>query len=240
MKRLTITFDNGPDPACTPAVLDALAERDVRATFFVCGQGNTLHPASKARAPEAMAVLERAVAEGHWIGNHSLSHAIELGTTRDPEIVAREIGGNEAILRDLNPHRLFRPYMGGGIVCARTFSPEAIEYLCRHDYTVVMFNCVPRDWEDPEGWPETALAAVEDRDWTLLIVHDVARYGSMASLPRFLDTALARGVEIVQDFPPDCVPIRKGKVVGSLDGMLCGEEAEEPHPLSVAAAERVN
>ena len=42
MKKLTLTFDNGPDPECTPEVLDLLAERGVRATFFVCGQGNRL------------------------------------------------------------------------------------------------------------------------------------------------------------------------------------------------------
>ncbi len=239
MKRLSLTFDNGPDPACTPEVLDLLKARGVPASFFVCGQGNRLHPAMKAGSGEGRRLLERARDEGHWIGNHSLTHTVELGTTRDPAVIAREIGENERILGDLNDQRLFRPYMGGGVVGPRTYSPEAVRYLCDHGYSSVMFNCVPRDWENPEGWPEVALEQMEHLDWTLLIVHDVGRYGGMRQLPLFLDAVEARGVEIVQAFPDDCVPIRKGEVVASLAGMVCGEEPEPVHPVSAAAADHV-
>lgn len=241
MKRLTLTFDNGPDPDCTPEVLDVLKERGVKASFFVCGQGNRLHPALRARRDEGRAILERARAEGHWIGNHTWTHTIELGTTRDPAVIEREIGQNQAFLGDLNDRRLFRPYMGGGVLCERTWSPEAIQYLCDGAYTVVLFNCVPQDWIKPDAWPEIALADIESRDWTLLIVHDVARYGGMKHLARFLDEVRARGVEIVQDFPPDpnCVPILDGELRGSLDGTICGDEPQPVHPLSAAAAQHV-
>ena len=103
----------------------------------------------------------------------------------------------------------------------------------------MLFNCVPRDWEDPGGWPERALAQMATQAWTLSIVHDVGRYGGMRQLDRFLDTALDQGFEIVQDFPPDCVPIRDGLIVGSLDGLVCGDEPEPASKLSLAAAERV-
>lgn len=240
MSRLTLTFDNGPDPECTPAVLDALREREIAATFFVCGQGNRLHPALRADRPEGRAILERAHDEGHWIGNHTLTHTIELGTTKDPTIIEREIGRNQEWLGELNEARLFRPYMGGGILCERTWSPEAIEYLCGGGYTAVLFNCVPRDWENPVGWPEVALAEMEQRDWTLLIVHDVARYGAMAHLARFLDEARERGVEFVREFPDECVPIRNGEVRGSFEGAICGDEPAAPHPFSLAAASQVD
>ena len=239
MKRLTLTFDNGPDPDCTPAVLDRLREREVPATFFVCGLGNRLHPAMRAERKEGRRILERAHAEGHWIGNHTLTHTVELGTTRDPEVIEREIGGNDEILGALNEHKLFRPYMGGGILGTRTWSPEAVEYLCERGYTAVLFNCVPRDWEDPAGWPDVALGEMEALDWTVLIVHDVARYGGMEELGRFLDQAIARGVEIVQDFPDDCVPIREGRAMTSFEGQICGDEPEPPHPLAEAAAGHV-
>ncbi|MGH0029371.1 MAG: polysaccharide deacetylase family protein [Myxococcota bacterium] len=239
MRRLTLSFDNGPDPACTPGVLDVIAAHGVRASFFVCGRGNRLHPALRAERPEARRILERARAEGHWIGNHTLTHTVELGTTDDPEVIEREIGGNDAVLGELNDRRLFRPYAGGGVLCERTFSPAAIRYLCDGGYTTVLFDCVPRDWEDPQGWPETALADVESRDWTLLVVHDVARYGGMRQLDRFLSAAEARGVELVQEFPPDCVPIRGGEVVGSLEGLVCGDTPEPVQPLSAAAADHV-
>jgi hypothetical protein len=154
-------------------------------------------------------------------------------------VVEREIGRNQEILGDLNDRRLFRPYMGGGELGMRTFCPEAVQYLCDESYSVVLFNCVPRDWEIPDVWPEAAFEQMEAQDWTLLIVHDVERYGGMKQLARFLDRASDRSVEIVQDFPPDCVPIRNGEIVGSLDGLVCGEEPEFPTPLSIAAAARV-
>jgi peptidoglycan/xylan/chitin deacetylase (PgdA/CDA1 family) len=232
MKKLTLSFDNGPDPQCTPEVLDILRQHGVKATFFVCGQGNSLHPAFKANTREGRRILMRARNDGHWIGNHSLTHTVELGTTKDLSVIEREIGGNQEILGDLNDQRLFRPYMGGGIFSQRIFSPESIQYLCSNGYTVVMFNCLPRDWENPEGWPEEALKLMAQQDWSLLIVHDVQRYGGMQQLARFLDWIVSEGVEIVQEFPSDCVPIRSGEIVGSLEGMVCGEEPERARRLA--------
>ena len=56
MRKLTLSFDNGPEPDCTPHVLDALAERGIRATFFVCAQGNEDRSAMPAAAPEVSPV----------------------------------------------------------------------------------------------------------------------------------------------------------------------------------------
>ena len=78
---------------------------------------------------------------------------------------------------------------------------------------------MPRDWEDPQGWPARALADIERQDWTLVVLHDVPT-GAMRALPGFLDTALARGVEITSELPPSCVPIRAGALVGSLAGLV--------------------
>lgn len=221
-------------------MLDVLKEHGVKATFFVCGRGNRLHPALEADRDEGRAILARARAEGHWIGNHTLTHTIELGTTRDPKVIEREIGKNQAFLGEWNDQRLFRPYMGGGVLCERTFSPEAIEYLCAGRYTTVSFNCVPGDWAQPDEWPEIALDEMAALDWTLLVVHDVARYGGMKHLSRFLDEVEARGVEVVQEFPPDCVLTHEGQITGSLDGMVCGEEPEAASSLSRAAARHVD
>ncbi|MFC3125524.1 polysaccharide deacetylase family protein [Pseudoroseomonas globiformis] len=58
---VTLSFDNGPEPEVTPAVLDVLRARDVPATFFLLGQKLAAH----------RAIAERAKAEGHWIGNHT-------------------------------------------------------------------------------------------------------------------------------------------------------------------------
>ncbi len=60
----SLTFDDGPDPAWTPAVLDALARADARATFFVLGAAAERHPGP----------LERALAEGHAVEVHGHEH----------------------------------------------------------------------------------------------------------------------------------------------------------------------
>lgn len=61
---VAITFDDGPDPIVTPLVLDLLAHRGVKATFFVIGEKAELHPET----------LRRIVREGHEIGSHAYTH----------------------------------------------------------------------------------------------------------------------------------------------------------------------
>ncbi len=61
---VALTFDDGPDPADTPRLLDLLREKGVNATFFVVGKRADQHPE----------IVRRAWAEGHLIGNHTWSH----------------------------------------------------------------------------------------------------------------------------------------------------------------------
>ena len=211
-KRLALSFDNGPAPDVTPGVLDALARRQLRATFFVCGKD--------LRDPARRALALRAREAGHRVGNHTLTHAVELGASADPTAPAREIGEAQELLGSLAAsERWFRPYGAGGVLGPRLLSDAAVRYLCDGGYSCVLWNSVPRDWEDPEGWPERALADVARTDWTLVVLHDVPT-GAMRALPRFLDRLLADGIEITFDLPPICVPIRNGKLVGSLEGLV--------------------
>jgi peptidoglycan/xylan/chitin deacetylase (PgdA/CDA1 family) len=180
-----------------------LAARGVRATFFVVGSALREH-----RAP-----AERAHAEGHWIGNHTLTHPRPLGESGGQVC---EIEAAQAELGALaHPDRLFRPSGDGGDLVPGLLSAAAVESLVAGRFTCVLWNAVPGDWHDP-GWVETALEQVAAHDWTLLVLHDVA--GGCADR---LDEFLARvDAELVQDFPPDCVPIRRGAVTGCLDGLL--------------------
>jgi peptidoglycan/xylan/chitin deacetylase (PgdA/CDA1 family) len=71
-RTMVLTFDDGPDPRYTPAVLDILAEYDVRAMFFVCGEMAADHPQ----------LLARMADEGHVVGNHTWSHPLLTELTR--------------------------------------------------------------------------------------------------------------------------------------------------------------
>src|SRR5260370_33138975 len=87
MSTVALSFDNGPDPEVTPLVLNVLARRDVKASFFVLGK--TL--ASR----ERMKLAERAAAEGNRIGNHSCTHRVPPGLDPAPESVEREIDSTD-------------------------------------------------------------------------------------------------------------------------------------------------
>jgi peptidoglycan/xylan/chitin deacetylase (PgdA/CDA1 family) len=208
-RRVTLTFDNGPTPGITDAVLDEMAARTLRATFFVVGWD--------LERPGARELSERAVAEGHWIGNHTLSHSLQFGESDDPEFGTREIVEAEALIGSLaHPDRLFRPYGGGGVISRNVLTAGAIRTLVDGAYTCVLWNCVPRDWERPRTWVADALEMIDSRAWSLVVLHDQDT-GAMRQLPTFLDELIERGVEIRQDFPDECVPIRRGQLTGSVE-----------------------
>ncbi len=209
---LTLSFDNGPDPAVTPGVLDILHRRGIAATFFVIGQ--------KLRDPAARACAERAHEEGHWIGNHTWTHTVPLGEQPGTDAATHEISQTQAELGPLaHPSKLFRPMGGGGNIDRRLLSPEAAALLQRDAYTCVVWNAVPRDWADPDGWVATAIEQLRARPWSLLVLHDLPT-GAMAHLDRFLDIVGEQGGRLRQDFPPDCTPIVAGSLTGSIDHLV--------------------
>jgi len=210
MFDLTLSFDNGPEPEVTPVVLDILARRGIKTTFFVIGQ--------KVSQPECRKLSERAHAEGHWIGNHSWTHSVPLGQRPGEANLAEfEIGQTQAALQGLiHPHRYFRPFGGGGNLDQRLMSPPVVEYLKRGGYTCVLWNSIPRDWDDPDGWVDRAMEQCAAQPWTLMVLHDLPT-GAMAHLERFLDKVGEAGGRIRQDFPPDCTPIVDGQIVRPID-----------------------
>jgi peptidoglycan/xylan/chitin deacetylase (PgdA/CDA1 family) len=211
MPRLTLTFDNGPHPETTDRVLRVLDERGLRATFFVVGD--------ELARPGGRAVAERARAAGHWIGNHSMTHRVPLGLGTDSQ-VEQEIGAAQELLGDLgHPDGLFRPFGGGGELGPHLLSRAAVTYLRDHRYTLVLWNRVPRDWEDPDGWVDRALEDMAKREQTALVLHDLPT-GAMEHLARFVDQALAFGTEIVQELPTGCVPIHNGLDQAPIDHLV--------------------
>jgi peptidoglycan/xylan/chitin deacetylase (PgdA/CDA1 family) len=204
MPSLTLTFDNGPEPDVTPGVLAILAERRIQTTFFVIGE--------KLRDPRRRALAEQAHGEGHWIGNHTFTHSVPLGRRTEPDVAEQEIARTQDLIGDLtHPDRLFRPVGGGGVISPALLSRPAVDHLVAGRYSCVLWNAIPRDWEDPDGWVERALIQCGEQDWTLMVLHDLPT-GAMAHLPAFLDGVAARGITLRQEIPPDLVPVRRGRI----------------------------
>jgi peptidoglycan-N-acetylglucosamine deacetylase len=203
MARITLTFDNGPDPDVTPVVLDTLRAHGINATFFVLGE----------KLRDRRKLSERAHAEGHWIGNHTYNHLVPLGAMPERGIAVDEIVQTQELIGDLShPRRFFRPFGGGGVLDRRLLNREAFEHLREGRYTCVLWNVVPQDWAYPEGWVERALTLCFAKEHALLVLHDLPT-GAMARLDRFLSLARSRGAVFQQEFPTECVPIERGRLV---------------------------
>ncbi len=214
MRKVTLTFDNGPEPAVTPRVLDCLARHGLRATFFVLGK--------KVSDPECALLTRRALAEGHRVGNHTFSHTTPLGDL-GREAALDEFERTEQAIATLGdqPMRLFRPYGGRGTLGPHLLHPAVVEKLESGGYTCVLWNCVPRDFDDPDGWVDRAFTDCRTRDWSLVVLHDIPG-GAMAHLDTFIRRLKDESVEIVQDYPPDCTPIVNGRIVLPIDPYVHG------------------
>jgi peptidoglycan/xylan/chitin deacetylase (PgdA/CDA1 family) len=209
MFDLTLTFDNGPEPETTPQVLDILGRRSIRTTFFVIGE--------KLAKPDGRKLAERAKAEGHWIGNHTWTHSGPLGGREGNKVSGREIGHTQDEIGTLtHPHRFFRPQGGGGALGPHLFRQRDVDYLQREKMSCVLWNAIPGDWKDPDGWVDRAVEQCKAQPWTVMVLHDLPT-GAMKHLDDFLDRAAYIGVTLHQEFPPDCMPIVDGVIVSPIE-----------------------
>ncbi len=154
---LALTYDDGPDPATTPAVLDALAARGVRATFFVLAEQVRDHPR----------VLRRIVADGHEVALHGWDHT---RLTRLPLREAmRAIRRAQALVADVaeQPIRLFRPAYG-----AQT-RPMALATRAL-GLDVVLWSAWARDWSDEPTDVLTARAIGAAHPGGIMLLHDAS------------------------------------------------------------------
>lgn len=201
---VTLSFDNGPEPEVTPGVLDVLAKHSLKATFFVMGR--------KVATAEGRALAERAVREGHWIGNHTYSHTKPLGELDRAAALAEFDRCEEALAWLDQTPRLFRPYGRQGKLGPHLLHPAVVERLIEGRFTTVLWNALTGDWTDPDGWVERGLEQIRAGTWNLFALHDKAN-GAMRHLDRFLTSLENANVEFRQEFPDDCVPIRAGKTL---------------------------
>jgi peptidoglycan/xylan/chitin deacetylase (PgdA/CDA1 family) len=215
---VVLTFDNGPTPETTGRVLDVVRDRQLRVGFFVVG--------ALLAVPDGRRLAERARAEGHWIGNHTMDHSVPLGDRPDPSYAEEQIEGTQRMLDDAGltaEERYFRPFGRDGRIGPHLLSAPARDILVEGGYTVVLWNSVPRDWEGDAGWVDRALADVEAAaardESSVVVLHDVPG-GGMDHLDEFLDRLDADGHQISDSLPAACIPIRRGVVQGDISGYV--------------------
>jgi peptidoglycan/xylan/chitin deacetylase (PgdA/CDA1 family) len=211
-RKLTLTFDNGPDPVVTPAVLAELASRNLRAIFLPVGE--------LLETREARALVRDCVQSGHRVGNHTYSHPRPFGAIGAERSIA-EVRRTDELLGDLiEPERYFRPSAGGGVLKPGVLNQGVVDYLIETRHTLVMWNLICEDWCRPDGsWVDIALREITNRDWSVIVLHDIGS-GAMDHLAGFLDRVGEKGVDLVRDLPADCTPILRGVKTASLDHLI--------------------
>jgi len=130
-RELALTFDDGPNPAWTPRLLDTLERHNVRATFFLVGS----------YAAKEAALVRRIAESGHLIGNHSWSHP-NMAVTGMRKVRDELRRTSEALEQMIgSPVRFFRPPFGGR-------RPGALRAAREMGMTPVMWNAMTGDWKE--------------------------------------------------------------------------------------------
>jgi peptidoglycan-N-acetylglucosamine deacetylase len=187
-RGIALTFDDGPHPHGTPAVLDLLAAASARGTFFLVGEQVERYPTLAAEI----------IAAGHEVGVHGYRHVLLL--RRTPASVREDCARAAATIGEATgiAPRLYRPPYG-------VFSLAALRLVRRRGWMPLLWSKWGRDWEPrarPAEIARTATRGLGSGDVVLL--HDTDSYSSadswrrtVAALPSVLDAARATGEELV-------------------------------------------
>lgn len=183
---IAMTFDDGPDAKLTPKLLDTLKERHIHATFFVLGQ----------RVVEYPEILQREVAEGHEIGNHSWDHP-QLNKLAEGGLQHQMLDTSAAIKSAIGkaPTIMRPPYGATNPRLSRAIERE-------FGMKVILWSVDPFDWKDPgskvvesrilSGWKESGGA----KSGAIILSHDIHK-GTVEAMPETLDALLAKGYKFV-------------------------------------------
>lgn len=209
---IALTFDDGPDPATTPQVIEALEHakaargRETRATFFAIG--------GKVGGP-AQPIIRRAAGNGFQYGSHTWSH-IDLPTAMDSGVQERELDASAGVIARTagRPVDLVRPPHGAVDERSRDYIAD------RLGAALALYDVDSYDWSagaDERSVKEKVLAQV--RPGSIILMHDIQRH-TAAVLPDLLRELGRRGYtlvtipELIGEYP------RPGAIYYSRDDIL--------------------
>ncbi|WP_315761600.1 MULTISPECIES: polysaccharide deacetylase family protein [unclassified Bradyrhizobium] len=182
--EVVLTFDDGPWPNNTPAVLKALADECTTGVFFPIGKHATYHPE----------ILRQVLAAGHTVGAHTWGHANLNGKKMTDQTAKDELEkGFSAVKFALgtNPSPFFRfPQL--------QHRPSAVAYLGTRN--VAMFSCDVDSFDfrskDADQVVNTVMAGLEKKGKGIILMHDFQKHTAEA-LPTLLRRLRAGGFKVV-------------------------------------------
>jgi len=183
--EIALTFDDGPHPYYTPALLEVLQHYQIPASFFWLG-------ACVQRSPHvARSVFE----QGHWLGLHGFDHrsfptlsTLELKTSlaRTQQTIAQACDLPPDQVRDVRPPN--------GL-----FTPQILKQLTQWNYRPVMWSVVPEDWVGPGVSVVVRRVLQQARNGSIIVLHDGACGGQaiVETVAQLIPALLARQYQFV-------------------------------------------
>jgi len=181
--EVVLTFDDGPWPGNTPAVLRALAEQCTKAVFFPIGKHAMWHPE----------ILKQVAAEGHTIGSHTWSHADLSKLTPDQAKEEIEKGVSAVRVALGQPEASFFRFP------ALRHSPELLTYLSARNIGIFSTDMDSFDFKmrKPEQVVDSVVSKLKKHGKGIVLMHDFQHPTSLA-LPELLVQLKTSGYKIVQ------------------------------------------
>jgi len=177
-KVVALTFDDGPDPTFTEAILDILKQKQVKATFFVIGT----------KASQNALLLRRMVTEGHEIGNHGYTH--NYGIREMTEELKQT---DQSVYTVTGTHTHFYRPPGGFVTKSQIVS------IKNQGYVVTLWSVDSKDWRKP-GVDQIVNNVIQKVfPGSIVLLHDGGGFRSQTvlALEQVIDKLNAEGYRFV-------------------------------------------
>ncbi len=177
--RIALTFDDGPHPVYTLALLNVLRRTHTPATFFVVGKQVEKNPA----------LVQLEVAEGHEVGNHTYDH-VNM-TLLPPELIPFELDACDAAIKKATGAsvRFFRPPGGD-------YNGDVIRDVSRRGYITTLWTDDPGDFQHPPAAVVLRRALGHLENGSIILLHDGIPQ-TIEVLPALINEARRRGYQFV-------------------------------------------
>jgi peptidoglycan/xylan/chitin deacetylase (PgdA/CDA1 family) len=186
-KEVVLTFDDGPWPGNTPAVLKALADECTKGLFFAIGKHATYHPE----------ILRQVYAAGHTVGTHTWSHVNlngkKMTDQMDKDEIEKGISAVKWALGGPDPAPFFRfPEL--------QHNPNAVTYLGQRNIAMFSTDLDSFDFrkaQTPEKVVSTVMGKLDKLGKGIILMHDFQKHTADA-LPTLLRKLKEGGYKVVQ------------------------------------------